>query len=142
MSQVGTVRYSDWLKIDQAKIDAFAAVTGDHQFIHVDPERAAVTAFGGTIAHGFLTLSLLPLLRETARFPPIAGLKLGVNYGFDRVRLVTPVRPGYRIRAVFTVETVEEKGPAQIQQTLSCTVEIEGSAKPALVALWIIQLFF
>jgi acyl dehydratase len=137
LAQTGQTYYSDWLLVDQATIDRFAAATGDHQFIHVDPEAAARTPFGGTVAHGFLTLSLLSRLH--AGFPRPEGLKMGINYGFDRVRFVTPVRSGSRVRAVSKVTAVEEKRPGQYQQTREVSVEIEGADKPALTATWITQ---
>ncbi len=129
----------EWFEVTQALVDQFADVTHDHQFIHVDPERAAATPFGGTIAHGFLTLSMLTHLvgsvptGDTARF---AGLAMGINYGFDKVRFVSPVRVGSRIRAEVVLADAQLKG-SQIQVTRTCTVEIEGSDKPALVADWI-----
>jgi len=137
--QVGQTLHSEWLLVDQPMIDAFAAATGDHQFIHIDPVRAAATPFGGTIAHGFLTLSLLTQLNETTPRPPIAGLKMGINYGFERVRFVHPVRAGSRIRGAFTLASVEEKRPGQYQQQTDVAVEIEGIDKPALTAVWIGQ---
>ena len=102
-SQVGQTFQSEWLLIDQAMIDRFAEATGDFQYIHVDPERAAQTPFGGTVAHGFLTLSLLSRLHATLRRPPIKGIRMGINYGLDRVRFVHPVRSGSRVRAVTTI---------------------------------------
>ena len=124
-----------WLEITQERVDAFADVTGDHQHIHVDPARAARTPFGGTIAHGFLTLSLLPLLgreREGTRID--LHSKMGVNYGLTRVRFVTPVRVGKRVRLRTTLLAVDEVAPQVYQLTQQQTVEIEGEAKPALVA--------
>jgi len=137
--QVGQTFHSEWLLIDQAMIDRFAEATGDFQYIHVDPERAAQTPFGGTIAHGFLTLSLLSRLNATLPRPPIKGIRMGINYGLDRVRFVHPVRSGSRVRAVTTFAAIEEKRPGQFQQTLNITVEIEGVEKPALTAVWINQ---
>ena len=120
----------------------FAEATGDRQFIHVDPVRAAKTPFGGTIAHGFLTLSLIPTLTMMLdrRDPP--EVKMVINYGLDSLRFLTPVRSGSRIRGVFTPTVVEEKRPGQIQETSTCTVEIEGSDKPALVATCLRQIFY
>jgi len=138
-AQVGQTFQSEWLLIDQAMIDRFAEATGDFQYIHVDPERAAQTPFGGTVAHGFLTLSLLSRLNTTLRRPPIKGIRMGINYGLDRVRFVHPVRSGSRVRAVTTIAAIEEKRPGQFQQTLNVTVEIEGVEKPALTAVWINQ---
>lgn len=132
---------SDWLLVDQARIDAFAAATDDRQFIHVDPERAAQTPFGGTIAHGFLTLSLIPTLADRAPGMQPDGVRMGVNYGSDRLRFLTPVRAGARIRARFRLLALDEKRPGQWQQTNEVTVEIEGGDKPALVCHSISQLF-
>ncbi len=140
-AQVGQTWYSDWLTIDQPMIDAFADATDDHQFIHVDPERAAATPFGGTVAHGFLTLSLLTRLNAHTDRPKIPGIRMGVNYGLDHVRFVAPVRAGARVRGAFTLEAIEEKRPGQFQQTLGCAIEIEGDDKPALVARWLGQFF-
>jgi acyl dehydratase len=127
---------SDWLLIDQQRVNAFADVTLDHQFIHVDPERARATPFGGTIAHGFLTLSLLvPLCLPFIPVP--ANRELVVNYGFDKIRFVAPVRVGKRIRAVGRLAAVEERKSGQILLRVDVTVEIEGEKKPALVAEWL-----
>lgn len=139
--EVGTVRTSDWVRVDQAMIDAFAGATGDRQFIHIDPERAAQTPFGGTIAHGFLTLSLMPLLAEKTEGLTIADARMGVNYGGNRVRFLTPVRSGKRVRGHFRLLDLTEKRPGQWQQTTEFTVEIEGEGKPALIAEWISQIF-
>ena len=132
---------SEWLLVDQAMIDAFADATGDHQFIHVDPERAAQTPFGGTIAHGFLTLSLMPALTATADLPRAAGIKMGVNYGGNKTRFLAPVRSGKRVRGHFKLLELDEKRPGQWQQTIEYTLEIEGEDKPALIAEWISQFF-
>ncbi len=140
-ARVGQTWHSEWLVVDQPMIDAFAEATGDHQFIHVDPVRAATTPFGGTIAHGFLTLSLMPRLYAETQREAIAGIRMSVNYGLDQVRFVAPVRSGSRVRGVFTLASIEEKRPSQYQQTLTCTLEIEGSDKPALVATWLGQFF-
>jgi acyl dehydratase len=127
---------SDWFKIDQQRVNDFADVTLDHQFIHVDPERARATPFGGTIAHGFLTLSLLVHL--CLPFIPVpANRELVVNYGFDKIRFVAPVRTGKRIRARGVLGAVDERKPGQILQRVDVTVEIEGEDKPALVAEWL-----
>lgn len=139
--QIGRVMHSGWLLVDQPMIDRFAEATGDHQFIHVDPEAAAKTPFGGTIAHGFLTLSLLSQLSSTLPRKTVAGFRMGVNYGFDRVRFVHPVRAGSRVRAASTLLAVEEKRPGQFQQTSDVAVEIEGIDKPALTAIWLTQFF-
>ncbi|GGE91735.1 MULTISPECIES: MaoC family dehydratase [Sphingomonas] len=135
---VGT---SDWIQIDQPRIQAFADATDDHQFIHVDPERAKMTPFGGTIAHGFLTLSMLTALAERLPDSRIEGVKMGINYGFDKVRFLTPVPAGVRIRGTFKLLSLEEKRPGQWQQTQEVTVEIEDQKKPALIAEWIAQFF-
>jgi acyl dehydratase len=127
---------SDWFTIDQQRVNDFADVTLDHQFIHVDPERARATPFRGTIAHGFLTLSLLVHL--CLPFIPVpANRELVVNYGFDKIRFVAPVRTGKRIRARGVLGAVEERKPGQIQLRVDVTVEIEGEDKPALVAEWL-----
>ena len=127
---------SDWILIDQTAIDMFADVTQDRQFIHVDPEAAAQTPFGGTIAHGFLTLSLLSRMAAPVFYLP-ETVKMVVNYGFERVRFIAPVRSGKRVRARFTLNSMEEKRPGQWQFVHAVTVEIEGEEKPALTADWI-----
>lgn len=135
--RIGETVTSDWFDVDQARVNAFADVTLDHQFIHVDPERAAKeTPFGGPIAHGFLTLSLLSHFAEST-LPPLPGKVIGINYGFDKVRFLSPVRVGSRIRGKFTLAKAEERKPGQIQLVQSCTVEIEGSDTPALAAEWL-----
>jgi acyl dehydratase len=141
MARLGAAAVSEWVQILQATIDTFADATGDHQFIHVDPVAAAASPFGGTIAHGFLTLSLLPHLISTAPgLFPSAPASMAVNYGCNRLRFLAPVPAGSRVRAHFKVVDIVEKAPGQFQQTTECTVEIEGGAKPALVAEWIIQI--
>lgn len=136
---VGETCSSDWLTVDQSMIDSFAHTTRDRQFIHVDPERAAGTPFGGTVAHGFLTLSLLPhLLEQTAQAKPPEATML-VNYGVDQLRFVHPVRSGDRVRARFEIIDQHEKAPGRFQRSCAVTVEIEGAAKPALVAVWLTQ---
>ena len=132
---------SEWVLVDQEMINKFAEATGDHQFIHVDPERAKATPFGGTIAHGFLTLSLMPLLAAKSDNPRVAGVKMGVNYGSNKLRFLAPVRAGKRVRAHFKLLELEEKRPGQWQQVLEVTVEIEGEDKPALICEWISQFF-
>jgi acyl dehydratase len=127
---------SDWFLIDQARVDAFADVTLDHQFVHVDLERAKATPFGGTIAHGFLTLSLLVHLCLPF-IPTLANRKLVVNYGFDKVRFSAPVKVGKRIRALCKLAEVSERKPGNVIMRVDVTVEIEGEAKPALVAEWL-----
>jgi acyl dehydratase len=131
--QLGT---SDWFLIDQQRVDEFADVTLDHQFVHVDPERAKATPFGGTIAHGFLTLSLLVHLCLPF-IPTLANRKLVVNYGFDKVRFAGPVKVGKRIRAVSKLGEVAERKLGQVVMRVDVTVEIEGEDKPALVAEWL-----
>nr|WP_245196756.1 MaoC family dehydratase [Sphingomonas jejuensis] len=128
---------SGWITIDQPTVDAFADATGDRQFIHIDPAAAAMTPFGGTIAHGFLLLSLMPRLSVDADLPRPAGLAMIVNYGGERTRFITPVRTGARVRARFTLQALEQKRPGQWQQTTTYTLEIEGEDKPAVVADWI-----
>ncbi|MEO6092709.1 MAG: MaoC family dehydratase [Novosphingobium sp.] len=130
---------SDWIDISQGRIDTFAEATDDFQFIHVDPEKAAQTPFGGTIAHGFLTLSLIPLLSSRSDVPRIGNIRMELNYGGNKVRFLSPVRSGKRIRGKFKLLDLEEKRPGQWQQTLEVTVEIEGEDKPALIAEWITQ---
>jgi acyl dehydratase len=126
--EIGT---SDWLAIDQARIDRFAEATGDHQWIHVDPQRAAAGPFGAPVAHGFLTLSLLPHLFETAF--AIDDVRMGVNYGLNKVRFPHPVRVGSRLRGRFRLVSFEPlDGGAQL--TVEATIELEGAAKPACVA--------
>ncbi|WP_232343291.1 MaoC family dehydratase [Novosphingopyxis sp. YJ-S2-01] len=132
---------SPWITVDQDMIDKFAEATGDHQFIHVDPERAKMTPFGGTIAHGFLTLSLFPRLVAETDMPRPEGVKMGINYGGNKVRFLTPVRSGSKVRGRFKLVDLEEKRPGQWQQVLDFTVEIEGQDKPALIAEWISQFF-
>jgi acyl dehydratase len=131
---------SDWLIVDQAAIDAFAEVTQDHQFIHTDPEAAAATPFGGTVAHGFLTLSLLSRMAADVMLVP-ESLRMAVNYGFERVRFIAPVRSGSRVRGRFTLASADEKRPGQWQFVHHVTVEIDGEDKPALTAEWIGLIF-
>ena len=130
------VGLSGWLTIDQPRIDAFAEATEDRQFIHVDPEAAARTPFGGTIAHGFLTLSLLSRMAAEAMLVP-QDARIVVNYGFDRVRFLAPVRSGGRVRGRFILDSLEEKERCQILMRHSVSVEIEGQEKPALTAQWL-----
>lgn len=139
--RVGQEVVSDWVEVTQEMIDKFADATGDHQFIHVNPQMAAMTPFGGTIAHGFLTLSLMPLLASKTEQPTIEGVKMGVNYGGNKVRFLTPVRSGKRVRGRFKLIDFSEKRPGQWQQTNEFTVEIEGSDKPAMIAEWMSQIF-
>jgi acyl dehydratase len=125
---------SDWITVDQDRIDQFAACTGDRQWIHVDVERARrESPFGGPIAHGYLTLSLLaPLVMGLGIVPPDAAA--GLNYGLDKVRFVTPVKAGARVRARVSLLSAEPQGGGRVLLKLNCTLEIEGAAKPALVA--------
>ena len=132
---------SEWVLVDQDMINKFADATGDHQFIHIDEEKAKLTPFGGTIAHGFLTLSLIPMLGAKTEAPKIEGIKMGVNYGGNKVRFITPVRSGSKVRGRFKLLSFEEKKPGQFQQANEFTVEIEGADKPALIAEWIAQVF-
>ena len=129
---------SDWLEVTQAAVGAFADLCGDHQFIHVDPERAAATPFGGTIAHGFYTVSLLTFFAQGVR-PRVQGTKHSVNYGFDRLRFAAPVRVGARIRGRFRLTALEERRPGEITQAWEASVEIEGDTRPALVADWLVR---
>ncbi len=131
---------SGWLTIDQQRITAFADATEDRQFIHVDPDGAAKTPFGGTVAHGFLSLSLLSrMAAEVILLPETTHMV--VNYGLDRVRFLAPVRSGKRVRGRFLLDCVEEKAPGQILLRHVVTVEIEGEDKPALSAVWLTLLF-
>jgi acyl dehydratase len=132
---------SEWVLVDQDMINKFADATGDHQFIHIDEEKAKLTPFGGTIAHGFLTLSLIPMLGARTDGPRIEGVKMGVNYGGNKVRFLAPVRSGKRVRSHVKLLELEEKRPGQWQQTNEVTIEIEGEEKPALIAEWISQFF-
>jgi acyl dehydratase len=136
-SEIGV---SPWIEISQRDIDVFADVTGDRQYIHVDPEAAAQTSFGGTVAHGFLTLSLLSQMAASVIDVPDTT-RMVVNYGFDKVRFIAPVRSGKRVRGRFTLAAVEEKKPGQWQFVHSVTVEIEGEDRPALLADWIGLIF-
>nr|WP_245198251.1 MaoC family dehydratase [Jiella mangrovi] len=132
----GEPLFSPWLTVDQTMIDRFAVATHDHQFIHVDPERAkAETPFGGTIAHGFLTLSLLSTLAYEA-IPGVRGMRMGMNYGFDKVRFLNPVKAGARVRGRFRLISLAERA-VSLQSGWDAAVEIEGTLKPALSAHWI-----
>lgn len=135
---IGTeVGVTDWLRIDQERINQFADATGDHQYIHVDPERAAQTPFGTTIAHGFLTLSLLSMLTSRNGGIKLDNSVMGINYGLDRVRFINPVKVGSNIRARFELVSAEEKKPKHYLMKHNVTVEIEGEEKPALIAEWL-----
>ncbi|MBP7952401.1 MAG: MaoC family dehydratase [Sphingorhabdus sp.] len=136
-----TIGTSEWILVDQEMINKFADATGDHQFIHINEEMAKMTPFGGTIAHGFLTLSLFPVMSAKSDCPKVEGVKMGVNYGGNKTRFLAPVRSGKRVRGHFKLLDLAEKRPGQWQQTLEFTVEIEGEEKPALTAEWISQFF-
>jgi len=136
-SLIGTeLGVSAWFAIDQARIDAFADVTVDHQFIHVDPERASQTPFGTTIAHGFLTLSLLSHLVSSVS-AGMDGVVMGVNYGFDRIRFLSPVKVDSRVRARVKLLEFQQKAPKQFLVKQEITIEIENEPRPALVAEWL-----
>ena len=132
---------SDWFEVTQERINMFADATGDHQFIHIDEEKAKHTPFGGTIAHGFLTLSLIPVLSATTEGARVSNVKMGVNYGGNKTRFISPVRAGKRVRAHVKLLELVEKRPGQWQQTNEYTIEIEGEDKPALIAEWVMQFF-
>jgi len=136
-SHVGTAsKETEWFTVTQEQINQFADCTLDHQFIHVDPEAAAKTAFGSTIAHGFLSLSMLSYFAESFG-TMIDGVYMGVNYGFDKVRFISPVKVNSKIRGTAILVDAVEKKPGQFMLTTDVTVEIEGSDKPALKATWI-----
>lgn len=136
-SRVGQeIGLSRWFSVDQGRIDAFARITEDEQFIHVDPVKAAATPFGGTIAHGFLTLSLGSAMIEDA-LPRLEGVEMGINYGFDSLRFLSPVPSDGRIRGRFTLISIEEKDPTRLLIKYGLTIEIENQPKPALVAEWL-----
>ena len=136
-AKVGTeIGVSPWFTIDQPKIDAFAELTGDHYFIHVDQARAAALPFGGTIAHGFFTLSLLSQMSYHV-CPNIEGTRYPLNYGFNRVRFVSPVPEGSRVRGRFVLRRADAIDANQRQAVYDATIEIEGSQRPALVAEWL-----
>lgn len=126
--------------MDQQRINEFAEATEDRQFIHTDPEAAAQTPFGGTIGHGFLTLSMLSRMATEGMLVP-DSIKMALNYGLDRVRFIAPVRSGKRIRGRFRLDSVEERAPGQLLLRHTVTVEIEGEEKPALTAEWLGLLF-
>lgn len=134
---IGSEVVSKWLVVSQNMIDLFADATNDHQFIHTDPERAAKeTPFGGTIAHGFLSLSLLSTLAYET-LPPIEGASMGINHGFDKLRFVAPVKTGSRVRARFRLESANSRPSGWVQMTYAVTMEIENSIKPAFTATWL-----
>ena len=136
-----TIGTSEWIEVTQERINKFAEATGDFQFIHLDAEKAAQTPFGGTIAHGFLTLSLLSVMMQDSDYPAIEGTKMAVNYGGNKTRFLSPVRSGKRVRGHFKLLEMAEKRPGQWQQTVELTVEIEGEEKPALICEWLLQIF-
>ena len=131
---------SDWIEVTQDRIDAFAEATEDRQFIHLDPALAAQTPFGGTIAHGFLSLSLLSRMAADVMLIPDTTT-MAVNYGLDRVRFLAPVKSGKRVRGHFTLDSAAEKAPGQLLARHTVSVEIEGEAKPALTAQWLGMFF-
>ncbi len=138
---VGTdLGVSDWITIKQDRVNQFADVTEDHQFIHVNPEMAKLSPFGGPIAHGFLTLSLLSKFSEQGSLV-VDGVKMGVNYGFEKVRFLAPVKVGKKVRGHFKLKAADEKRPGQYLLTYEVTVEIEGEEKPALIADWLAMQF-
>ena len=133
---------SSWHLVDQNRINVYADVIEDHQFIHVDPERASKeTAFGTTVAHGFLTMSLMSIMSYEV-MPVIKGTTMGVNYGFDKLRFISPVKAGSRVRGRFTLTEATLRKPKELQSRTNVTVEIEGEEKPALVADWIGLIYF
>jgi acyl dehydratase len=136
-----TVGTSRWFLLDQERVDGFADVTEDHQFIHTDLERAAKGPFAGTIAHGFLTLSMLSAMLLDGG-PSIEGETSAINYGFNKIRFLSPVRSGSRVRAVFELTDIAEKGPQAMDLSFSVSIEIEDHDKPALVAEWINRRYF
>ena len=131
--QIGT---SEWIEISQDRINKFAEATDDHQFIHVNEEAAKMTPFGGTIAHGFLKLSMIPYLTQKSDVPRPDGIKMAVNYGGNKTRFLNPVKSGKRIRGHWKLLGMEEKRPGQWQHTVEITIEIEGEEKPALICEW------
>jgi acyl dehydratase len=130
----------EWVEIGQDRIDGFADVTGDHQWIHVDPERAAAGPYGATVAHGFLTLSLVPLLLDGLR--RVEGTKMGLNYGLERVRFPSAVRSGTRVRARSTLVDATDVGDDGVQLVTRVTIEVEGETKPACVADLVTRAYF
>jgi acyl dehydratase len=138
-SEIGV---SSWHLVDQKRIDVYADVIEDHQFIHINPERArAETPFGGTVAHGFLTMSLLSIMSYEV-MPLVEGTTRGINYGFDKLRFLSPVRAGSRLRGRFTLTEASLRKPNELLTRTSASVEIEGEDKPALVADWLGLIYF
>ncbi len=136
-----TIGTSSWVEMGQDRINQFAEATGDHQFIHIDEEKAKMTPFGGTIAHGFLTLSMIPYLTAESDVPRLEGIKMAVNYGGNKTRFINPVRSGKKIRGHWKLLEMIEKRPGQWQQTVEITIEIEGEEKPALICEWMTMYF-
>ncbi len=133
---------SSWHLVDQKRIDVFADATEDHQFIHIDPERAArETPFGAAIAHGFLTVSLLSVFSYEA-LPKLSGTTMGVNYGFDKLRFISPVKAGARVRGRFILTEARMRAPHELLSRTSVSVEIAGESRPALIADWLGLLYF
>jgi len=142
MAMVGReVGVSEWHLVDQARIDAFATATEDHQFIHVDPARARETPFGTTIAHGFLTMSMLSVCAYEA-LPQLADVAMGVNYGTDKMRFISPVKAGSRVRGRFVLTEATLRKPNELLTRTNATIEIEGESKPALIADWLGLVYF
>lgn len=140
-SRIGTeIGLSRWFAVGQGRIDAFAEATGDRQFIHTDPGRAALTPFGGTIAHGFLSLSLISAMAQDC-VPGIVGEGMVVNYGLDRLRFLSPVPAGSRLRGRFALAGLTRRDDGAVDMALDVTVEIDGAARPALVARWLLRRF-
>ncbi|WP_174803815.1 MaoC family dehydratase [Martelella limonii] len=135
------VGLSRWFTVDQSMIDTFADATHDHQFIHTDPERAKETPFGGTIAHGFLTLSLLSAMNFDC-VPKVREQTMGINFGFEKVRFMTPVKSGAKVRGRFLLKNARFRGAQLLAINYTVTVEIEGERKPALSAEWITLIQF
>jgi len=141
MVQIGQeIGVSRWFEISQKRIDTFADVTEDRQFIHVDPDKASATPFGGTIAHGFLTLSMLSVMAEDA-VPQVTGLAHSVNYGFNRIRFVAPVPSGASIRGRFVLTKIDQV-EGGFTQTMDASIEVKDSSKPAVVAEWLTRHYF
>jgi acyl dehydratase len=136
------VGVSSWHLVDQRRINVFAEVIEDHQFIHIDPERAKrETPFGSTVAHGFLTMSLLSIMSYEV-MPVIEGTTMGVNYGFDKLRFISPVKAGSRVRGRFVLAEAKLRKDTELQSRTNVTVEIEGEERPALVADWLGLIYF
>jgi acyl dehydratase len=135
------VGVSSWHLVDQGRINIYADVIEDHQFIHVDPARASETPFGTTVAHGFLTMSLMSIMSYEV-MPVIEGTTMGVNYGFDKLRFISPVRSGSRVRGRFTLAEARLRKPTELLSRTEVSVEIEGEEKPALVADWLGLIYF